>query len=78
MLLVMTASLVAASMVILSDTETYSTMNYRLMTQVRYGAESGASRAADYLANTYLPPGDPSDPLAAGTELRMPPNAKLP
>jgi type II secretory pathway component PulK len=32
-------SVIAASLMFLSQTETYSSMNYRLMSQARYGAE---------------------------------------
>lgn len=47
---------VAASLMFLSQTETYSSMNYRLMSQARYGAESGIQKAANYLLYTYVEP----------------------
>ena len=49
----------------LSQTETYSSMNYRLMSQARYGAESGIQKAANYLLYTYAAPVDRrADPIA--------------
>ena len=65
LLLMLTVSVVAASMMFLSQTETYGTMNYRLMSQARYGAESGVQKTANYLLNTYTPPGSVGDPLSA-------------
>jgi hypothetical protein len=44
-------SVVAASLMFLSQTETYSSMNYRMMSQARYGAESGIQMAANFLLN---------------------------
>ena len=56
-------SVLGASLMFLSQTETYSSMNYRLMSQARYGAESGIQKAANYLLYTYTAPdtvgGDP-------------------
>jgi len=49
-------SVIAASLMFLSQTETYSSMNYRLMSQARYGAESGIQRAANHLLYTYTAP----------------------
>ena len=38
-----------------SKTETLSSHNYRLMSQARYGAESGIHQATNYLlSNAYL------------------------
>jgi Tfp pilus assembly protein PilX len=56
--LMMAMSIVAASLMFLSQTETYSSMNYRLMSQARYGAESGIQKAANFLVYpaTYTPP----------------------
>jgi hypothetical protein len=54
--LMMAMSVIAASLMFLSQTETYSTMNYRMMSQARYGAESGIQLAANYLLYTYTPP----------------------
>src|SRR5262245_32921159 len=51
-------SVIAASLMFLSQTETYSSMNYRLMSQARYGAESGVHKAANFLVYpaTYTAP----------------------
>jgi type IV pilus assembly PilX-like protein len=63
--LVTIMSVLAASLMFLSQTETYSTQNYRMMSQARYGAESGIHAAANYLLNGYLAvePGTAGDPL---------------
>jgi hypothetical protein len=64
--LVTVMSVLAASLMFLSQTETYATMNYRMMSQARYGAESGVHAAANYLLNTYpaVQPGTVGDALA--------------
>src|SRR5262245_8151792 len=56
MFLMMTMSVVAAALMFLSQTETYSSTNYRLMSQARYGAESGLQKAANYLLYNYTAP----------------------
>jgi PilX N-terminal len=56
MFLMTALSVVAASLMFLSQTETYSSMNYRLMSQTRYAAESGLQKAANYLLYSYTPP----------------------
>src|SRR5207244_3332424 len=69
MFLTLAISVVAASLMFLSQTETYSTMNYRTMSQTRYGAESGIQMATNYLLYTYgaTPPSSTNavDPIAA-------------
>jgi hypothetical protein len=64
LLFVLGMSAVGASMVVLSQTESFASVNYRMMSQARYGAESGVHRAINYLLNTYTLPGDAGDPLA--------------
>ncbi|HET9802348.1 MAG TPA: pilus assembly PilX N-terminal domain-containing protein, partial [Candidatus Acidoferrum sp.] len=49
-------SVMAASMMFLSQSETWSGMNYKMMTQTRYGAEAGIHAAANYLMYSYTPP----------------------
>jgi hypothetical protein len=64
--LITAMSVIGASLMLLSQTETYSSMNYRMMSQARYGAESGIQVAVNYLLNTYVPPGqNVADPLAS-------------
>src|SRR5436190_23012674 len=49
-LFMMTAlSALGASLMFLSQTETYASMNYRMMSQGRYAAEAGIQKAADFL-----------------------------
>ena len=58
-------SVLGASLMFVSKTETLSSHNYRLMSQARYGAESGIHQATNYLlSNAYLNigPGSASDP----------------
>src|SRR5437764_1695364 len=60
-------SVISASLMVVSRTETDSSQNYRLMSQARYGAESAVHKTTNYLLNTYVPPGTPgnaADPLA--------------
>jgi len=58
-------SVIAASLMFLSQTETYSSMNYRLMSQARYGAESGIHKTANHLLYTYVAPiTGGADPIA--------------
>jgi len=61
--LMMAMSVVGASLMFLSQTETYSSMNYRLMSQARYGAESGIQKTVNYLLNSY------TAPTTTGTDL---------
>jgi hypothetical protein len=42
----------------LSQSETWSSLNYREMTQARYGAEAGLDSATNYIVNTYCAPGN--------------------
>jgi Tfp pilus assembly protein PilX len=64
LILVLVLSVMASSLMFLSQSETWSSMNYRMMSQSRYGAESGLSVAADFIVNNYAAPaaGTP-DPL---------------
>lgn len=61
--LVLVGSVMAASLTMLAQSETYASLNYELMSQARYGAESGLQRAANYLINSYTAPGGGTDPL---------------
>ncbi|MGE0448589.1 MAG: PilX N-terminal domain-containing pilus assembly protein [Vicinamibacterales bacterium] len=49
-------SIMGASLMLVSQTETQSSHNYRLMSQARYGAESGVHKAINFLLNSYTPP----------------------
>ena len=67
LILVMVLSVLAASMMFLSQSETWSSQNYRLMTQARYGAEAGLHAAANYIISpaTGYPGIGTSDPISA-------------
>jgi hypothetical protein len=65
-LFLMTAlSVLGASLMFLSQTEVYASMNYRMMSQARYGGEAGVQKAANFLLDTaqYTVPGGVGDPL---------------
>jgi hypothetical protein len=64
LLFTMAFASLGAGMFVLSRTETLSSVNYRMMSQARYGAESGIHRAAHFLLNSYTLPGAASDPIA--------------
>src|SRR5262249_24929779 len=51
-------SVIGASLMFLSQTETYASMNYRMMSQARYAAEAGVHKASNFLldATQNLPP----------------------
>lgn len=64
--MMLTMSVIGTSLMFVSQTETLSSHNYRLMSQARYGAESGLHTAANYLLSTGysgLMPGSVGDPL---------------
>jgi hypothetical protein len=65
--MVLVLSVLGSSLMFVSRTETLSSLNYKTMSQARYGAESGVHRAANHLLWTYVPPGTLNvlDPLAA-------------
>lgn len=67
--LMLAMSVVGASLMYLSQSESYSSMNYRLMSQARYGAEAGVQRAANFLmySGSYTPPatGSATDPISS-------------
>ncbi len=65
MIFLFVLSVMAVSMMFLSQSETWASMNYRLLTQARYGAEAGLNQAANYLVYSYTPPGGPADPISA-------------
>jgi type II secretory pathway component PulK len=47
--MVLILSVLGSSLVFVSRTETLSSLNYKTMSQARYGAESGVHRAANHL-----------------------------
>jgi hypothetical protein len=64
LLLMVALSSMGASLLMVAQTETYASMNYRMMSQARYGAESGVLRAVNYITQTYQLPGSGTDPLS--------------
>jgi type IV pilus assembly PilX-like protein len=54
LILVSTLSVLTVSLMFLSQSESFASGNYRLMTQARYGAEAGVQKAADYILSTDL------------------------
>lgn len=65
MILLLVLSVMAISLTFLSQTETWSSMNYRLMEQARDAAEAGVNKAANHLMFTYTAPGGVADPLTS-------------
>ena len=67
LILLLVLSAMAGSLMFLSTSETYSSMNYRMMTEARYGAEAGVHAAANFIMNTYVPPaGNPTTQVFPG------------
>src|SRR4026209_321967 len=69
-LFLMTAmSVLGASLMFLSQTETYASMNYRMMSQARYAAEAAVQKSSNFLLDPaqYTVPsaGSATDPLSA-------------
>jgi hypothetical protein len=64
MLFMLLLSVLGATIVALSRSETISSVNYRLMSQARYAAEAGVHKAAHFVLNSYTVPGTPGDPLS--------------
>src|SRR6201984_2848152 len=56
MILLLVLSVMAVSLLFVGQSETWASMNYRMMTQARYGAEAGVNQAANYIQNTYTQP----------------------
>ncbi len=67
LILVLVMSVMAVSLMFMSQSETWSSLNYRLMSQSRDGAEAGINSAANYIVNTYTQPGGPGDPITTAT-----------
>ena len=57
--MVLILSVLGSALAFVSRTETLSSLNYKTMSQARYGAESGIHRAANYLLWSYTPPNNP-------------------
>jgi hypothetical protein len=64
LLFMLAVSVVGASLAVLAQTESYASINYRMMSQARYGAEAGVNKAINALLNGYVQPGGPGDPLS--------------
>lgn len=60
LILLLIMSVMAVSLMFISQTETWSSLNYKLMSQARDGAEAGINAGANYLtgngATLYTPP----------------------
>ena len=65
LILLFVLSVMAVSLMFVSQTETWSSLNYRLTSQARDGAEAGINSAANYIVNTYTEPGGVGDPITA-------------
>ena len=60
LILLLIISVMAVSLMFMSQTETWSSLNYKLMSQARDGSEAGINAGANYLmglgTNVYTPP----------------------
>ena len=56
LILLLVLSVMAVSLLFVGQSETWASMNYRMMTQARYGAEAGINEAANYIQNSYTAP----------------------
>src|SRR5215467_13333179 len=56
LILLAVLSVMAISLLFIGQSETWGSMNYRLMTQARYGAEAGINSAANWIQNSYTNP----------------------
>lgn len=56
LILLAVLSVMAVSLLFIGRSETWSSMNYKLMTQARYGAEAGVNSAANWIQNSYPTP----------------------
>ncbi len=65
--LMLAVSVVGASLMFLSQTETYATMNYRMMSQARYAGEAAIQKAANFLigGSYVIPSPGATDDLAS-------------
>jgi Tfp pilus assembly protein PilX len=56
LILLLVLSVMAVSLMFIGRSETWSSMNYRMMTQARYGAEAGINAAANWIQHSYTAP----------------------
>jgi hypothetical protein len=56
MILIAVLTVMTASMMVLSQSEGWSTHNFKMMSQARDAAEAGLNRSAHFLMNDYVPP----------------------
>ena len=57
LILLLVLSVMAVSLLFIGQSETWASMNYRMMTQARYGAEAGINQAANFLQSaSYTAP----------------------
>ena len=73
LVLLLIMSVMAISLMFISQTETWASMNYRLMDQARDGAEAGINAAANYLINSYTPPASTGSDLLSNYTMTVSP-----
>lgn len=67
--ILVTLSMLGAAMIVFTQTEMWTTLNYRLATQSRYAAEAGAQQAANWLNQSYTAPTDYTKFVMSGSPL---------
>ena len=65
LLMILAASIITSSLMVVARTEAFSSLSYTAMSQVRYGAESAIHATANHLLYTYAAPSAASaiDPI---------------
>jgi len=59
MLTILVLTVLAASIVFVSQSQIWTSLNYRLTTQSRYAAEAGVQQTMNWMINNYTPPASP-------------------
>jgi hypothetical protein len=72
LILVFVMSVMAVSLMFISQSETWSSLNYRLMSQARDAAEGGVNAAANFLIQNNKTQGGAGDPIGAYTTTGSP------
>ena len=67
MLLILVLTVLAASIIFVTQSQIWTSINYRLTTQCRYAAEAGVQNTMNWIYYTYTPPSPPSGSFITST-----------
>jgi putative adhesin/type IV pilus assembly PilX-like protein len=56
MLVILVLTVLASSIIFVTQSQVWTSFNYRLVTQCRYGAEGGVHQTMNWMQNVYVPP----------------------